>query len=887
MGLREQPLDGHTDEPPSPPLQKPLNHEDLVAIFHGAPQFALQAPTSTATPLANLPIPTVTFPYTPKSTELPPALDHVPFPPHPSFSLSSTAPYPGRGLIDKLDPLPLELPPMSSFQGLEVGSCGWEHFILSPVGDVNNTADDEDDRDSRIDLLDEGGRDHGMTLGGRELAGVMRSVEIGWVVERLQELGELYWVGRSEEPVETPEVETPPPGILSKYNPLELYTNLFTQLLYPPTRITTSDVHDPYSLRVQIAAITHALGLGRGWLDFSLVEWRIRLGQVLWGANWSQPVEGENGNNTERVWLLLQILLACELVVRLDAVAASEIKPGDQGIGGIGGNGETKEDLFHYFRQIRRKKVEWDIILARRWLENVYLPDSANGLSPISSSPPKKKGWFSSLSSSDTPPAPPAPSKYDPAKETNNPAYDALIIPRDQTTQLSGLIYFAREINWPQVQTLSHALQFNYQPPSLPSTPFPDTPGYTPHAENAPALTSGTGYFTTSPLRSRRLRELTSRPSLRSRASSLVLRRAESSHALMRNNTMGSGGWLSRSWFTGLVLPGECMVHLLISALLENDANVGEKVGWEAELYGGFILNGGKPDEEKSMWWSSFSIVGKVLGDYGGGKECMGWISVGKGVRVIVAGDDDDDEDFTGAENVSGWVAIRCKPATTEEDDQSAPLERIYKPKEVARMSCVLGRGWKDGIAVMQSDFAIPSLETDSSDAEIVLEGLIFRHDSNFNSEDEDEYDELEESNLTSYDVEMSNALVPHHEYTRRLILRLAHDVTFITALPCFPSETEPRSKSHPLHRSHTYTVHSLSALPGLSAPPPAKANIFVIDASSSGQAGEVYAKVWCSDRGVPAALLAREGRGCLSCAIREAGAIGVGVVIWMGSWMV
>ena len=280
-------------------------------------------------------------------------------------------------------------------------------------------------------------------------------------------------------------------------------------------------------------------------------------------------------------------------------------------------------------------------------------------------------------------------------------------------------------------------------------------------------------------------------------------------------------------------------------------------------------------------------------------------------------------------------------------------------------MSCVLGRGWKDGIAVMQSDFGIPSLETDSSEAEIVLEGLIFRHDSNFNSEDEDEYDELEESNLTSYDVEMSflvtenlgesdeegqtrlgsngsgsnsnnshngsngnpntlenhqhqhhqhsNALVTHHESTRRLILRLAHDVTFITALPCFPSETESQSKSHPLHRSHTYTVHSLTSLPGLSAPPPAfptaqeysnrrnsdagnnssggaagrKANIFVIDASSSGQAGEVYAKVWCSDRGVPAALLAREGRGCLSCAIREAGAIGVGVVIWMGSWMV
>ncbi|KAF8472688.1 hypothetical protein BDZ91DRAFT_444576 [Kalaharituber pfeilii] len=993
--------------------QKPLGRDELVSMFSGAPQFSLTQPDDPISSPTGLPlIPKVTFPYTPSETQIPRLSDHVPFPQHPAF-LSCSSSHQPRGLLDILDPLPSELPPMASFQGLEPGSCGWEHFILSPLGDVNNESEDDAEADGRMDI-DEGGRERGMAMGGKELAGVMRSVDVGWVIERLKELGELYWVGRNdgekmeeqdqddgvpqseiktvidpatpEEAFKSLEIDVSPgnvsidnkdvkAGILSRYTPLELYTNLFTQLLYPPTRITTSDYHDPYSLRVQIASLTHALNMPRVWLDFSRVEWRIRLGQVLWGYNWGQNEEAVGGNNSERVWLLLQILLACELVVRLDAVAFSDLGEQDENaIGGIGGNGETKEDIFRYFREIRKKKVDWDILLARRWLENVCLVEreaapaaatipetqSSNSLSTQQSSSPKKKGWFSSLSSSDQASNPPTPVKYDPAARSGNPAYDALIIPRDQATQLSGLLYFAREINWPQVQVLSqtlvdnlinyvqtHHTQYGYNPPTISTNTFENTSGLiTPSAETplttmaassdggplatvAAALGNAGSYFTTSSLRPRRLRALSSRSSLRSRSSTMLLRRKESTHALMRNNTMGSGGWLSRSWFTGLVLPGESMIHLLISALLENDLYVGEKVGWEAELYGGFLLEIGSPDGEKGMWWSSFCVVAKVLGGYRGGKECMGWMGLEKGVKVLTSRSNEEDEDAPFGEDVSGWVAIHTKTPSEEGLEQDAPtVERVDKPREVARMSCILGRGWKEGVAVLGSDFEIPSLnDEDATETDIELEGLIFTRSApeSFMSDEEerheDEYDE--ESRVAMYDVGVSFLVTERFQgelavaptergrsaspvaanrqpqegadvHIRRIVFHLSYDVTFITAHPCISTQ----GKYHPLHKSHLYTIHAPASLPGLPAPqspiagPGAtnletaqlarRASIMVVDATGAGAEGEVFARAWCCDRGVKAALMGRAGRGCLACAVREAGGLGVGVVVWM-----
>ena len=409
----------------------------------------------------------------------------------------------------------------------------------------------------------------------------------------------------------------------------------------------------------------------------------------------------------------------------------------------------------------------------------------------------------------------------------------------------------------------------------------------------------------------------------------------------MRNNTMGAGGWLSRSWFTGLVLPGESMVHLLISALLENDKHVGNRIGWEAELYGGFLLYNGADDGSKEMWWSTFCVVGKVLGRIGGGRECMGWISIGKGVCVLAG--NDRDEDLAGGEDVEGWVAVRTKQVVDEEMDENMGLvERVDKPREVARMSCILGRGWREGMEVLESDFVVPIPDEGAVQVGIELEGLVFRRclPEVFVGEDgyEEEYDE--DAPATNYDVAAAFLVMENREgddagvmgvemayrrpsevvarRKRRVVFQLAYDVMFVTAFPCSAPEEEEDGSDDPdvphchlLHKSHAYTIHQLVSLPGLSGPslqqsllqplgsftfnttsaegdagprsPSRKPSVMVINAKGAGAQGEAFAKAWCADRGVRGVVLAREGRGCLGCAVREAAGLGVGVVVWMG----
>ena len=79
-------------------------------------------------------------------------------------------------------------------------------------------------------------------------------------------------------------------------------------------------------------------------------------------------------------------------------------------------------------------------------------------------------------------------------------------------------------------------------------------------------------------------------------------------------------GWLSNSYISGLILPGEGLSHFLISTLLENDDIAVSRLGDEANLYGGFVY------WDKSFW-STSCIVGRVLAARQGASECMGWIA--------------------------------------------------------------------------------------------------------------------------------------------------------------------------------------------------------------------------------------------------------------------
>lgn len=65
-------------------------------------------------------------------------------------------------------------------------------------------------------------------------------------------------------------------------------------------------------------------------------------------------------------------------------------------------------------------------------------------------------------------------------------------------------------------------------------------------------------------------------------------------------------GWLSKSYISGLVLPGEGLCHFLISTLLENYETAISRLGEEANFYGGFSY-------AYRSFWSISCIVGRVL----------------------------------------------------------------------------------------------------------------------------------------------------------------------------------------------------------------------------------------------------------------------------------
>lgn len=853
--------------PPSP--AEVLSRPDLYALFSGAPVFSvLQKGNET-------PEPRVLFPFNDDEAEGLEGLSDCPPIAHPAFSLctsrSHQASNPDTRERQGREDLKLEEqgrfveeePSMLSFMGLEPGSCGWEYFMMYPVGDVESL-EEQDDEDQG---LGEGGRDRGRRGSMGNGKGGIRSVETDYIVERLKELGEI-WNEQKRRRSESSNIiigdlddSGKPKGVVGQYSSLELYTQLFTRLLYPPTRITTEDFHDPYSLKVQIFALTQTLALKKIWLDFKDVQWRIRLGQILWGSkiragseedgdngdngdNGEEDEEDENNNTSgseaEKVWLLLQILLASELAVRLDAFFGDSTVPSD-------GPRESKEETSKRFKYIRTKKVEWDILLARRWLDNVQIIDDqppvekdAAHLAPLV---PERRGWFSSRSA---PPSPPPETNKDGDREEGERSYEALIYPRNPTTQFSGLMYFARCLQWPQLETLSQHLQEKIRFPSSFSTPA--------HSVSSTSLTtplsmmsvSSNNYFQTI-ARPRRIQELSS-------AAAMAGGTQTRASALMK--TMESGGWMSRTYLSGLILPGEGLSHFLISTLLENDTGTVDSLGYTAYLYSGFKY-------EDSTWWSSYCIVGKVLAGHGQSREVSGWIGPCLAVKMPT------ENGMVFKDALDGWKDIY----TIELEDEEA---RVLSPHLVEEGSNPLGTKYGSSKGVFSSDFSMPKDDV-LSDEQILVERLVL-------VEPQDDV-EIIVGGLKKYEAELHFRL----GLTGALAVRLRHDVFFITSFPCIEPlssikglETdlgEYKKSSHPLHKEFLYDILSVESVVQENVERRKGDRTLVVEAGGIRRGREVLARAWCAERGTHA-IIGGRGRTCLGCCIREARALGVWVVI-------
>ncbi len=164
--------------------------------------------------------------------------------------------------------------------------------------------------------------------------------------------------------------------------------------------------------------------------------------------------------------------------------------------------------------------------------------------------------------------------------------------------QVDGLAHFARKLRWPDIESyasrISESMKLVTQGTPL-TTPLA-SPSPTPRTESRRSSYFGGGSKDTASVKH------------------TISRRQNLSAALRPS------GWLSKSYVSGLVLPGEGLHHFLMSTLLENDQEAMRKLGSMANLCGGFVYYG-------KSFWSTACIVGRVLAAGKGSAECMGWIS--------------------------------------------------------------------------------------------------------------------------------------------------------------------------------------------------------------------------------------------------------------------
>lgn len=603
-----------------------------------------------------------------------------------------------------------ERPNMLSMQGLERGTVGFQAALEVAVADALHEEKPHEDektlRSLRAKFLK--GKKHGL-----------RPLSEASVVSKLTELGSSY--------------HAKPP--ISKTS-VEMYTELFTQVLFPPTRVTDAD--DPTSFHVQIETLVSVLTEPGIWVDFSNVEWRIRLGQTLWGPSY-QPnheeevnVDGEeeeHRHETQQFWLLLQILLSCELVIRLDAVSRSAQQ--DPGL-------ITVEEIQRFERDVTRP-VKWSLLLARLWLENIKITYSVEQQSE--QQPPthegRHSGWLSSIKQAVTP-----------HHEEFNPIHSHTIEfhGRRQKRQINGLIRFSRKMRWPGAERIAEKFAINLEKGS-------DSVGSTP-ADSAPQTVTSLSMTTQ---RSSYFAGI-GRPGIR------------------RGLTLGGppnmfhpSGWLSKSYLTGLILPGEGLSHLMMSTLLENDEVAVGRLGGDANLYGGFVYSG-------QSFWSTACIIGRVLAAGKGASECMGWLSSPIQPKGVV----------------EGWVSVDVELEPRSDGEEGPHAARIWKKSTVERESHVLGDG--DARTILPGDFTLPRADVpDPVNLEVTLDSLdlftaLDSAESSPVNEDGPGAETIDHPKIRTYSAMLQFTVKPSDEPTKSMNFALTYDVQFVTAHPCVPS---------------------------------------------------------------------------------------------------
>lgn len=711
-----------------------------------------------------------------------------------------------------------EIPNMLSMQGLERGTIGYQAALELTVSDRLATPDY-----TPLEVLSS------FRVSFLQRKEKLRTITDSVLLNRLIAIGEIYEL----EPLQYHK------------SPFQLYTEVFTKILFPSPQIL--DIEDPYSLQVQIYHLIEILKTPKIWFDFSQVKWRTQLGRILWGPDNSRRDPTSNFLDaaaetqkfcSQKYWLLLQILLGCEIILRLD-ILSTKIKPDDSVL-----------EESNFFGQKRTQSINWTLLLARTWLENIRLEVVDYN----------KKGTVLVDS-----------------KECSSGSSNLLstlkLHGRNKSRQISGMLHFAEALKWPNIKTLEETIRNSPQS----------------YSDEAIVMKSMRGLS-----RSTSCREITKFGKL------------DRKHD---DNMIHTNKWLTDSYMSGLILPGDGLGLLLISSLLENDPRAIIKLGHRINPRGAFVYGG-------RSFWSTSNIVGKVIASRKNSSECIGWVS----------------SDVLPRGFKEGWIDIEAYSSQESCKDKKSKKARIWHKKTVERYSSVIAGA--DSSSILKGDFVLPSEKPFHTPLTVKFLSLdIFALEDRMrpvygtDSFVESLADEDENGVFPLFSSTMRFLVGCTSDFQTELSIDLAYNINFVTAHPCIPpSNTEAllnsvnssynslppmspitmQGSGHPLHKAFTYTKLPLShvlsiplrtSFATLLTPPTSPTlsqsslhttssnipKILVIDCTDQDSEDaidifrnensydkELLARAICAERGWNA-VISRKNRCCLACSIREA----------------
>ena len=771
-----------------------------------------------------------------------------------------------------------ERPNMLSLNGREPGTFGFCAFIERDVADGLMRDDPTGSHSS----------EHSSTSAAAALKDIgVRDIPMRAIAERLEKASllrdEIISHGRPSYTA----IQSPVYGGLK-----EMGRWLFEDLLLESARRSSGTEQDmtgrdgtqssDWSLKKQIKALLKVLGKENTfWKDFSLPRERLAFVLAL-----NLPTSGDEPGiskyaddrsktdkkasrepqHERRYYALLHLLISVELVLRMDAALRLGVAVHGSLIDGV--EEVTSEDI-HRFNKLRTRKVDWDMVGAKRFL---------------------------GLCSAKAIPETPSDGSGEPnSGHAEHPTYDCAILPRKLDIMVDGLIHFAQGIGWNDaaVAQMKERLTQTFRGKTSDEIQKVFTQRYQCDIKHLPRHTC----------------DIASTMPLLPPVNDFI------------------GGPATHAWLTGLIVPGFHNNDLLISALLENDTHQEplKRLGTVAYPRTGFVFG-------SCSWWSKLCVVAGVLAPVPDTKEVMGWVklpaavtpldaetgeNVGEGWRNVTAKPMSVE---SGKERIFDGEAIAKDSATLGVGKGAVKGSEFEMLTDDVFDS---GGSHRETIKIEEVELALQRVMEDVPIPYATANASSGKDENSLPREQacvlvSISQGESAKTQTAMFELKHTVRFIAQHPCrpprgqttVHHKLSADSQSSTHTGAAPTPSSSTKPgdierHMPAHPLHKSYKYKVQSLASFlsteedegveeqsnTSQSSAVDTRARhdkILIVDARGPWQ-NEVLARAVCAKVGRHAIISRAAGpdgkraAGCLSCPVREARALGVDVVLRVG----